>query len=133
MPDISPNYLSTEEDRRVAVESLRLVRRIVMESKAFSPYNPVEVKPGALVTTDSELIAAAGDLGTTIFHPVGSCKMGVQSDPLCVLSSDLKVRGIGALRVVDASVMPQITSGNTAAPTMALAARAANLILRERK
>ncbi len=126
-PLISPNYLSTEEDRKVAVESLRLTRKIV-ESAALQPYLPDEYKPGKQYQSDEELIKAAGDIGTTIFHPVGTCKMGRAEDPMAVLDSELRVRGIHHLRVVDASAMPTITSGNTAAPTMMIAQRVAELL-----
>ncbi|MDH6525536.1 choline dehydrogenase [Polynucleobacter sphagniphilus] len=126
-PVIAPNYLSTEEDRRIAVESLRLTRKIV-QSPALAPYTPEEYKPGSRYQSDEELVKAAGDIGTTIFHPVGTCKMGCADDPMAVLDSQLRVRGVGHLRVVDASAMPTITSGNTAAPTMMIAQRAAELI-----
>jgi choline dehydrogenase len=128
-PIINPNYLSTDEDRKVAAESLRLTRKIV-EQAALSPYSPEEYKPGMQYETDDELVKAAGDIGTTIFHPVGTCKMGRADDPMAVLDSELRVRGIGHLRVVDASAMPTITSGNTAAPTMMIAERAAELLVR---
>ena len=128
-PVISPNYLSTDEDRKVAAESLRLTRKIV-EQAALGPYMPEEYKPGRQYQTDAELIKAAGDIGTTIFHPVGTCKMGRDNDPMAVLDSELRVRGIHHLRVVDASAMPTITSGNTAAPTMMIAERASELLTR---
>jgi len=129
-PVISPNYLSTEEDCKVAAESLRLTRKIV-ESAALKPYAPDEYKPGKQYQSDEELIQAAGDIGTTIFHPVGTCKMGRADDPMAVLDSQLRVRGIHHLRVVDASAMPTITSGNTAAPTMMIAQRVAELLAGE--
>ncbi|MBU3635975.1 GMC family oxidoreductase N-terminal domain-containing protein [Polynucleobacter sp. es-GGE-1] len=129
-PAIQPNYLSTEEDRKVAVESLRLTRKIV-ESPALKPFTPEEYKPGIQYHSDEELVKAAGDIGTTIFHPVGTCKMGRPNDPMAVLDSQLRVRGIHHLRVVDASAMPTITSGNTAAPTMMIAERVAELLTRE--
>ncbi|QWE06976.1 GMC family oxidoreductase [Polynucleobacter sp. JS-JIR-5-A7] len=129
-PAIQPNYLSTEEDRKVAVESLRLTRKIV-ESPALKPFTPEEYKPGIQYQSDEELVKAAGDIGTTIFHPVGTCKMGRPDDPMAVLDSQLRVRGIHHLRVVDASAMPTITSGNTAAPTMMIAERVAELLTRE--
>ena len=129
-PAIHPNYLSTEEDRKVAAESLRLTRKIV-QSPALKPYTPEEYKPGMQYQSDEELVKAAGDIGTTIFHPVGTCKMGRADDPMAVLDSQLRVRGIHHLRVVDASAMPTITSGNTAAPTMMIAERAAELLTRE--
>ena len=129
-PAIHPNYLSTEEDRKVAAECLRLTRKIV-QSPALKPYTPEEYKPGMRYQSDEELVKAAGDIGTTIFHPVGTCKMGRADDPMAVLDSQLRVRGIHHLRVVDASAMPTITSGNTAAPTMMIAERAAELLTRE--
>jgi choline dehydrogenase len=129
-PAIHPNYLSTEEDRKVASESLRLTRNIV-KSPALRPYSPEEYKPGVQYQTDAELVKAAGDIGTTIFHPVGTCKMGRVDDPMAVLDSQLRVRGIHHLRVVDASAMPTITSGNTAAPTMMIAERVAELLAGE--
>jgi choline dehydrogenase len=129
-PVIAPNYLSTDEDRKVAADSLRLTRKIV-ESPALKPYSPDEYKPGKQYQTDDELIKAAGDIGTTIFHPVGTCKMGRDDDPMAVLDSELRVRGIHHLRVVDASAMPTITSGNTAAPTMMIAQRATELLAGE--
>ncbi|QWD62398.1 GMC family oxidoreductase [Polynucleobacter sp. MWH-UH25E] len=129
-PIINPNYLSTDEDRKVAAESLRLTRKIAQQA-ALAPYSPEEYKPGMQYQSDDELVKAAGDIGTTIFHPVGTCKMGRADDPMAVLDSELKVRGIGRLRVVDASAMPTITSGNTAAPTMMIAQRAAELLIRE--
>ena len=129
-PVIKPNYLATEEDRKIAAESLRLTRQIV-QSPALQPYSPEEYKPGAQYQTEAELVKAAGDIGTTIFHPVGTCKMGRADDPMAVLDSQLRVRGIHHLRVVDASAMPIITSGNTAAPTMMIAERIAELLTSE--
>jgi choline dehydrogenase len=129
-PVIAPNYLSTDADRKVAADSLRFTRNIV-QSPALKPYKPDEYKPGKQYQTDEELIQAAGDIGTTIFHPVGTCKMGREDDPMAVLDSKLRVRGIHHLRVVDASAMPTITSGNTAAPTMMIAQRAAELLTGE--
>ena len=126
-PAISPNYLSTDEDCRVAAESIRLTRKIV-GADALKPYSPEEYLPGSTLESDEELILAAGDIGTTIFHPVGTCKMGRDDDPMAVLDSFLRVRGVQGVRVVDASAMPTITSGNTAAPTMMIAERAAELI-----
>ncbi len=131
-PLINPNYLSTPEDRRVAAESLRLTRKIV-QTDALKPYAPEEYKPGVQYQSDDDLIKAAGDIGTTIFHPVGTCKMGRAEDPMAVLDSELRVRGIHHLRVVDASAMPTITSGNTAAPTMMIAQRAAELLIKSSK
>jgi choline dehydrogenase len=127
-PSIRANYLSTEEDRRVAADSLRVTRRIVAQP-ALAKYTPQEVKPGTQFQTDEELAKLAGDIGTTIFHPVGTAKMGPESDPLAVVDSHLRVHGVRGLRVVDASVMPTITSGNTNAPTLMIAERAAAWIL----
>lgn len=126
-PWIQPNYLATPADQNVAVESIKLTRQIVQQP-ALAGYLPQEYKPGAHLTSQEELVLAAGEIGTTIFHPVGTCKMGASNDPLAVLDSQLQVRGVLGLRVVDASAMPTITSGNTAAPTMMLAYRAAELL-----
>jgi choline dehydrogenase len=123
-PLIAPHYLSTEADRLVAAQSLRLTRRIAAQP-ALAAYVPRELKPGAQFETDDELSRLAGDIGTTIFHPVGTCKMGRDGDPLAVLDARLRVRGVGGLVVADASAMPVITSGNTNAPTLMIAERAA--------
>lgn len=127
-PEIRLNYLSTEDDRRVAAESMRFTRRI-MSAKVLAKYKPEEFRPGPSVEADEELIKAAGDLGTTIFHPVGTCKMG--NDPMAVVDDRLRVHGIDGLRVIDASIMPTITSGNTAAPTTMIAEKAAEFILKK--
>ena len=127
-PSIRANYLSTAEDRRVAADSLRVTRRIVAQP-ALARYSPQEVKPGSQFQTDDELARLAGDIGTTIFHPVGTAKMGPEADPLAVVDAQLRVHGVRGLRVVDASVMPTITSGNTNAPTLMIAERAAGWIL----
>jgi choline dehydrogenase len=127
-PAIQPNYLSTEEDRRVAAASIRLVRRIVAQP-ALAPYRPVELKPGPALTTEMELVEAAMAVGTTIFHPVGTAKMGIDRDPLAVVDARLTVRGVVGLRVVDASVMPRIISGNTNSPTIMIAEKASEMIL----
>jgi choline dehydrogenase len=123
-PAIAPNYLSTEEDRRIAVAALRLTRRIVTGTEALRKHEPEEFMPGPSFQTDDELLTAAGNVGTTIFHPVGTCKMGRADDPSAVVDSRLRVRGIAGLRIVDASVMPTITSGNTNSPTLMIAERA---------
>jgi len=123
-PRIQARYLSTPEDRQVAADSLRLTRRIAA-MPALAAYRPREVKPGLQYQSDDELARLAGDIGTTIFHPVGTCRMGRADDPLAVVDSRLRVRGIAGLHVADASVMPTITSGNTNAPTMMIAERAA--------
>ena len=124
-PEILCNYLSTEADRRVAADSIRLTRRIVSQ-QALSQYAPDEYKPGNALQTDEDLARAAGDIGTTIFHPVGTCKMGV--DPLAVVDPELRVHGLQGLRVIDASVMPTITSGNTNSPTVMIAEKGAHLL-----
>jgi len=126
-PEIRLNYLSTESDRKVAVDGIRFTRRI-MAAKALAKYAPEEYRPGASITTDEELAKAAGELGTTIFHPVGTCKMG--HDPMAVVDDALRVHGIDRLRVIDASVFPRITSGNTNAPTYVIAEKGARAILK---
>lgn len=127
-PVIDPNYLATEEDRQVAVESLRLVRRIVA-AEPLARYRPEEFRPGASITDDGGLVAAAGEIGTTIFHPVGTAKMGHAHDHDAVVDPSLAVIGIAGLSVVDASVMPTITSGNTNSPTLMIAEKGAEMIL----
>ena len=124
-PAITLNYLSTPEDERVAVEGLKFTRKI-MRSKALEPFAPKELKPGPELTSDGALLEAARDLGTTIFHPVGTCKMG--KDNAAVVDPQLRVHGIEALRVIDASIMPTITSGNTNAPTVMIAEKGAEFI-----
>jgi len=127
-PEIRPNYLSTDEDGRVAADSIRLARRIAA-APALAPFRPEEYLPGAAAESDAELRRAAGDIGTTIFHPVGTAKMGRADDPAAVVDASLKLRGVDGIRVADASVMPRITSGNTAAPTMMIAEKASAMIL----
>jgi choline dehydrogenase len=129
-PAIAPNYLSTDEDRRIAAESLRLTRRIVAQP-ALAHYRPEEFKPGPQYESDEELARLAGDIATTIFHPVGTCKMGRAEDAMAVVDGRLRVRGVAGLRLVDASVMPTITSGNTNSPTLMIAERAAAWIEEE--
>jgi choline dehydrogenase len=129
-PEIKLNYLSTPEDRKVAVDGMRFTRRI-MAARALRKYEPEEFRPGPSVTTDDDLEKAAGELGTTIFHPVGTCKMG--SDPMAVVDDALRVHGVDRLRVVDASIMPRITSGNTNAPTYLIAEKGARMILESAK
>ena len=126
-PLIAPRYLSTEADRQVAADSLRVTRRIAAQP-ALAKYRPEEVKPGLQFQTDAELARLAGDIGTTIFHPVGTCRMGRDDDPQAVVDARLRVRGVAGLRVVDASVMPTITSGNTNSPTLMIAEKAAQWI-----
>ena len=129
-PTIQPNYLATPEDERVAVQSLRLVRRIVAQPP-LARFSPLESQPGPGVTSDVDLLTAARRLGTTIFHPVGTAKMGMPSDPRAVLDERLRVLGVERLRVADASAMPRITSGNTNSPTLVIAERAARMMLEE--
>jgi choline dehydrogenase-like flavoprotein len=133
-PAISPNYLATPEDRQVAVDSIRITRKIVAQP-ALQKYSPVEYLPGPQLRDDDEagLIKAAGDIGTTIFHPVGTAKMGRDDDSHAVVDARLRVIGIDGLRVIDASVMPSITSGNTNSPTMMIAEKGAAMILEDRK
>ena len=127
-PAIQANYLSTEGDRLVAAASLRLTRRIAGQP-ALARYRPREVKPGVQFQSDDELARLAGDIGTTIFHPVGTCRMGPASDAMAVVDTRLQLHGVAGLRVADASVMPTITSGNTNAPTLMIAERAAEWML----
>ncbi|WP_084026115.1 GMC family oxidoreductase [Bordetella flabilis] len=129
-PEILCNYLATEEDRRVAVQSVRLTRRIVAQP-ALAEYKPEEYRPGPHFDSDEDLARAAGDIGTTIFHPVGTCKMGV--DAQAVVDPRLRVHGVAGLRVVDASIMPTITSGNTNSPTIMIAEKGARMILEDRR
>jgi choline dehydrogenase len=132
-PVIKPNYLSTDQDRRIAASSIRLTRRVVAQP-ALKNFHPDEYLPGSNIGDDEQaLIKAAGDIGTTIFHPVGTAKMGLPSDPMMVVDDRLRVFGIERLRVVDASVMPTITSGNTNAPTMMIAERGASLVREDAK
>jgi len=127
-PLIDPNYLSTAQDRKVAADSLRVTRRIVAQP-ALAKFSPQEWKPGTQYESDEDLARLAGDIATTIFHPVGTTKMGSDSDPMAVLDSRFKVRGVDGLRVVDAGAMPTITSGNTNSPTLMMAEKAAGWIM----
>ncbi len=131
-PAIAPNYLSTDEDRKIAAGSLRVTRRIVAQP-ALAKYRPIEWKPGLRYQSDEDLVRLAGDIATTIFHPVGTTKMGADSDTMAVLDAQLKVRGVEALRVVDAGAMPTITSGNTNSPTLMMAEKAAGWICAARR
>ena len=126
-PKITTNYLSTAQDRKTAAHALALTRTIVA-AQALAKYAPVEFKPGIQFKTEEELAQVAGDIGTTIFHPVGTCKMGRNDDEMAVVDSQLRVKGIAGLRVVDASIMPTITSGNTNSPTIMIAEMAARWI-----
>ncbi len=126
-PAIQPNYLTTESDRHVAADSIRITRNIVAQ-KPLQRFKPEEFKPGPDYQTEEQLIEAAGAIGTTIFHPVGTCRMG--ADPESVVDPQLRVRGIKGLRVADASIMPSITSGNTNSPTIMIAEKAAEMITR---
>jgi choline dehydrogenase len=127
-PKIAPNYLATGEDRKVAADSLKQVRRI-MAQPAMRPYAPEEFKPGVQYQSDEDLAKLAGDIANTIFHPVGTIKMGRAEDQSAVLDPHLRLKGVAGLRVVDASIMPEITSGNTNSPTLMIAEKAARWIL----
>lgn len=133
-PAISPNYLATPEDQRVAADSIRVTRRIVAQP-ALQKYSPVEFLPGISVGDENEaaLVKAAGDIGTTIFHPVGTARMGRDDDAKAVVDARLRVIGMDRLRIADASVMPSITSGNTNSPTMMIAEKGAAMILEDQK
>ncbi|MDB5504927.1 MAG: glucose-methanol-choline oxidoreductase [Tardiphaga sp.] len=128
-PEIAPHYLSTDEDRQVAADAIRTTRKL-MQQQALAAYHPEEYLPGPSVGDDAVSLAkAAGDIGTTIFHPVGTAKMGTASDPMAVVDERLRFYGIAGLRVVDASVMPTITSGNTNTPTAMIAEKGASMII----
>ena len=130
-PLIAPNYLSTSEDRRVAADSIRVTRRMMAQPAAHA-LAPVEYLPGPAVGDDeASLVKAAGDIGTTIFHPVGTARMGLASDPMAVVDERLRVFGVAGLRVVDASVMPTLTSGNTNTPTSMIAEKGAAMIIED--
>jgi choline dehydrogenase-like flavoprotein len=130
-PRIAPAYLSTPEDRAVAADAIRVTRRL-MRQDALKRFRPEEVLPGPTVGDDAESLAkAAGDIGTTIFHPVGTAKMGTVDDPFAVVDARLRVFGVGGLRVVDASIMPTITSGNTNTPTAMIAEKGAAMIVED--
>src|SRR5215469_1331127 len=130
-PGIRPNYLSTDQDRHIAADAIRLTRRL-MRQPALAKYRPEEFRPGPDASdSDADLIKAAGDIGTTIFHPVGTAKMGLASDATAVVDERLRVHGLGALRVIDASVMPTITSGNTNTPTIMIAAKGSALVIED--
>ncbi|KAB2851409.1 MAG: choline dehydrogenase [Hyphomicrobiaceae bacterium] len=124
-PEIRPNYLASAEDRQVAADSVKLARRIVAQP-SLQKFKPEEFKPGPEIKTDEDLARAAGDIATTIFHPVGTCKMG--TDSMAVVSPRLKVHGLEGLRVIDASIMPTITSGNTNSPTLMIAEKGAEMV-----
>ena len=127
-PAIQPNYLSTDEDRHIAAQSLRMTRHIVSQP-ALAGFKPEEYRPGPQYQTDEDLARLAGDIATTIFHPVGTCKMGAKDDASAVVDSRLRVRGISGLRIADASVMPTITSGNTNSPTLMIAEKLAGWLV----
>jgi choline dehydrogenase len=126
-PKIKMNYLSTDDDRQVSAAGIRLVRKIIFESETFKKYEPEEFRPGINNQSDDEIIQAASEHVQTIFHPVGTCKMG--NDSNSVVSDKLKVHDLENLRIVDASIMPNITSGNTNAPTIMIAEKAADMII----
>ena len=121
------NYLSTPEDREIAGKAIKITRKIVMESKAFEPYDPIELRPGIEITDNEQLAEEAGKYANTVFHPVSTCRMG--NDKEAVVNDRLITHGLQGLRIVDASVMPSITSGNTNAPTIMIAEKAADMII----
>jgi choline dehydrogenase len=127
-PKIKMNYLSTDDDRKVAAQGLKIVRKIMLETETFKKYEPEEYRPGAHITEDEELVKEGSNFTQTIFHPVGTCKMG--QDEMSVVDEKLKVRGIQNLRVIDASIMPNITSGNTNAPTIMIAEKGADMMIK---
>ncbi len=129
-PEINLNYLSTEKDRKIAVNSIKLTREIVLKSKAFKPYYPEEMRPG-INLSDKEIIEEISKFANTLFHPVGTCKMG--NDKMSVVNERLSAHGLEGLRVIDASIMPHITSGNTNAPTIMIAEKGADMILADQK
>jgi choline dehydrogenase len=129
-PAIAPNYLSTDTDRKIAADSLRTTRQI-MAQPALQKFSPQEFKPGIQYQSDADLAKLAGDIATTIFHPVGTTRMGRDSDPMAVVNARLQVRGVAGLRVVDAGIMPMITSGNTNAPVLMIAEKAAQWIVED--
>ncbi|MBB4641557.1 GMC family oxidoreductase [Rhizorhapis suberifaciens] len=132
-PIIAPNYLSTDEDRRVAADAIRVTRRL-MRQEALRPYRPEEYLPGPEIGDDETSLAkAAGDIGTTIFHPVGTARMGLPSDPMAVVDKRLRVIGLEGLRIIDASIMPTITSGNTNTPTIMIADKGARMVIEDRR
>mmetsp|Transcript_17780 Transcript_17780/g.21911 ORF Transcript_17780/g.21911 Transcript_17780/m.21911 type:complete len:208 (-) Transcript_17780:555-1178(-) len=126
-PDIDPNYLNTENDKAVAANSLKLTRKI-LQARSFQHYEPEEYFPGKEIQTDEELTRAAGNIATSIFHPVGTCKMGKESDTMAVVDPRLRLYKHTGIRIVDASIMPTITSGNTNSPTVMIAEKAADMI-----
>ena len=126
-PKIKMNYLSTDEDRKVAAEGLKIIRKIMLETETFKKYEPEEYRPGVHITDDEELVKEGSNFTQTIFHPVGTCRMG--QDEMSVVDEKLRVKGVNNLRVIDASIMPNITSGNTNAPTIMIAEKGADMIL----
>ena len=130
-PKIKMNYLSTNEDRDIAGKSIKIVRNIVMNSNAYKPFEPEELRPGINITDNETLAIEAGKFANTIFHPVSTCRMG--NDEKAVVNDRLVAHGLSNLRIVDASVMPHITSGNTNAPTIMIAEKAADMIIEDSK
>ena len=130
-PKIKMNYLSTDEDRDIAGKSIKIVRNIVMNSKTYKPYEPEELRPGINITDNETLAIEAGKFANTIFHPVSTCRMG--KDENAVVNDRLVAHGLSNLRIVDASIMPHITSGNTNAPTIMIAEKAADMIIEDSK
>jgi choline dehydrogenase len=129
-PAMQPNYLSTARDRATLVAGIRLVRRLAA-APSLAPYVAGEYRPGPAAATDDDLLEFAKNTGGTIFHPSGTCRMGPASDAMAVVDPELNVHGVGALRVVDCSIMPTLVSGNTNAPVVMIAEKAAEMILRD--
>tara|TARA_B110000305_G_scaffold219877_1_gene261230 strand:+ start:242 stop:961 length:720 start_codon:yes stop_codon:yes gene_type:complete len=128
-PEVDPQYLSTENDRKIASDSIRLSRACVSVAGFAEKYEPTEILPGATITSTEELAEAAGKISSSIFHPVGTCKMGIKNDPNAVVDNELRVFGVANLYIVDASVMPNIVSGNTCSPTLAIAEKASRMMI----
>ena len=126
-PKIKMNYLSTPDDRKVAADGLKLVRDIIFKSNTFQKFQPEELRPGSQFQSDEELVQEGSKFTQTIFHPVGTCKMG--NDEMSVVDDNLKVRGISGLRVIDASIMPTLVGGNTNAPSIMIGEKASDIIL----
>ena len=127
-PLITMNYLSTDEDKKIALKAIKITRNIILNSKAFKPYYPKELRPG-INLNDNEILSEVGKYANTVFHPVGTCRMGIDNN--AVVDNRLKLKGIQNLRIIDASIMPHITSGNTNAPTIMIAEKGADMVIKD--
>ena len=127
-PKITMNYLSTDEDKKIALKAIKITRNIILNSKAFKPYYPKELRPG-INLNDNEILSEVGKYANTVFHPVGTCRMGIDNN--AVVDNRLKLKGIQNLRIIDASIMPHITSGNTNAPTIMIAEKGADMVIKD--